>query len=108
MPRSSSGGAFADSNSGRDMWRNTKKWNEQKKKTEPNKAGFNSSSVMEEKIILDRLSHEATFFSRRYNQLNNQWPYAIVTTAVFCLKISCAANEIYSLTGKSNGDAASG
>lgn len=79
-----------------------------RKKTEPNKADFNSSSVMEEKIILDRLSHEATFFSQRYNQLNNQWPYAIVTTAVFCLKISCAANEIYSLTGKSNGDAAAG
>lgn len=64
---------------------------------------------MEEKlIILDRLSHEATFFTQIYNQPNNQWPYAIVTTAVFCLKISCAANEIYSLTGKSNGDAAAG
>lgn len=64
---------------------------------------------MEENItISDRLSHEATFSSQIYNQANNQWPYAIVTTAVFCLKISCAANEIYSLTGKSNGDAAAG
>lgn len=32
----------------------------------------------------------------------------IFTTAVFCLKISYAANEIYSLTVKTNGDAAAG
>lgn len=32
----------------------------------------------------------------------------IFTTAVFCLKISYAANEIYCLTVKTNGDAAAG
>lgn len=80
-----------------------------KEENRTKQSSTNSSSVMEEKIIiLERLSHEARFLSQRYNQLNNQWPYAIVTTAVFCLKISCAPNEIYSLTGKSNGDAASG
>lgn len=40
--------------------------------------------------------------------LNNQWPRMKFTAAVFCLKISYPANEIYCLTVKTNGDAAAG
>lgn len=66
--------------------------------------------MIKQKIILQRLPHEGTLFFQQQNHqhLNNQWPYMLFTTAVFCLKISYAANEIYCLTVKTNGDAAAG
>lgn len=66
--------------------------------------------MIKQKIILQHLPHKGTLFSQQQNHqhLNNQWPHMIFTIAVFGLEISFAANEIYCLTVKTNGDAAAG
>lgn len=57
-----------------------------------------------------RFTHQATIFPQLQNQqrLCNRWPCVILTNACFCWRISYAANEIYCLTVKTNGDAAAG